>query len=351
MQEDEMPPLSLLSPYPKSKTPAERLDALQHDPACSRTTVGRPPQESLAQMGRAISEWGPAPDSVPGLIMGYLSKLPQSLLISIGFLIVLLVGILTHLAGPELSSAVFYSIPIVLVTWFTRRSIGLILSTLSALAWLISDLTSGATYSQSTIPYWNGVSRLSSFFILSIALSSLKSILKQEKELSRIDFLTGIRNRRYFIELADMEINRARRYEHPLTMVCLDLDNFKAVNDCFGHTTGDILLRLVARTLWENIRVTDTVARLGGDEFAILMPETGRDVAEVIIQRVQKINLDYMRKHGWPVTLSIGVVTFTNPPSTVDEVLRISDRLMYTAKNNGKNSIQYEVFGTREWPR
>jgi diguanylate cyclase (GGDEF)-like protein len=263
---------------------------------------------------------------------------------------VLLAGILTHLAGPEISSAVFYSIPIVLVTWFIGRSIGLIFSILSVLAWLIADLTSGATYFNPAILYWNGVSRLSSFFILTIVLSSLKSTLKQEKQLSRIDFLTGIQNRRYFIELANMEINRARRYEHPFTILCLDLDNFKVVNDSFGHSTGDILLRLVARTISENIRVTDTVARLGGDEFATLMPETGRDVAEVIIQRVQKINLDYMRKHGWPVTLSIGVVTFTNPPSTVDEVLRISDRLMYTAKNNGKNRIEYEVFGTREWP-
>jgi diguanylate cyclase (GGDEF)-like protein len=147
-----------------------------------------------------------------------------------------------------------------------------------------------------------------------------------------------------------MEINRARRYEHPFTVVCIDLDNFKIVNDCFGHSTGDILLRLVARTLQQNIRATDTVARLGGDEFAILLPETGQNVAEVILQRVQKINLDIMRRHGWPVTLSIGVVTFTSPPSTVDETLRISDQLMYSAKNNGKNSIQYEVFGMRESP-
>jgi len=92
------------------------------------------------------------------------------------------------------------------------------------------------------------------------------------------------------------------------------------------------------------------VARLGGDEFGILMPETGRNVAEVIIQRVQKINLDYMRKHGWPVTLSIGVATFTGPPSTVDETLRIADQIMYAAKTRGKNRIQYEVFGTRQWP-
>jgi len=120
------------------------------------------------------------------------------------------------------------------------------------------------------------------------------------------------------------------------------------VNDCFGHTTGDILLRLVACTLQQNVRVTDTVARLGGDEFAILLPETGRDVAEVIMQKVQKINLDIMQRHGWPVTLSIGVVTFMSPPSTVDETLRISDQLMYDAKNNGKNNIRYDVLGTRE---
>lgn len=172
----------------------------------------------------------------------------------------------------------------------------------------------------------------------------------QEKAFSRIDFLTGIQNRRYFIELVNMEINRARRYESPFTLVCIDLDNFKTVNDCFGHSTGDILLRLVARTIRENIRVTDTVARLGGDEFAILLPETVRNVDEVILQKVQKINLDIMRRHGWPVTLSIGVATFTSPPSTVDETLRISDQLMYTAKTNGKNNIRYEVFRAREWP-
>jgi len=342
-----MPPLRVLSPHPKSETPPKDPDALQRDPACSQTTVGRSAEESLAQIGGAINEWGPTTDSVPGLIGGYLAKLPQSLLLSIGCVLVLLVGSFNHLAGPEHSSPGLYLVPILLVTWFTERWIGFILSLLAALTWLIVDLTSGATYSYSDLPYWNGVKRLSSFFILTIIVSVLKNALTQEKEISRIDFLTGIRNRRYFIELVNMEINRARRYERPFTMVCLDLDNFKALNDCFGHSTGDILLRLVAHTLRENIRVTDTVARLGGDEFAILLPETEREAAEVMMQRIQKINLEIMQKHGWPVTLSIGVVTFTSPPSTVDEMLRISDRLMYNAKNNGKNSIQYEVFGTR----
>jgi diguanylate cyclase (GGDEF)-like protein len=300
-------------------------------------------------MGGVLNKPEPTTDSFLGSILDYLSKLPQSVVISVASLIVFLVGILNHMAGPEISSTIFYLIPIVLVTWFTRRSIGFIFSILSALTWLIADLTSGATPFNSDIPYWNGMARLGSFFILTFILSTLKNTLKQEKEYSRIDFLTGIRNRRHFIELIHMEINRARRYEHPFTVVCIDLDNFKTVNDCFGHSTGDILLRLVARTIEQNIRVTDTVARLGGDEFAILLPETGRNVAEAILQKVQKINLDIMRRHGWPVTLSIGVVTFTSPPTTVDETLRISDQLMYSAKNGGKNSIQYEVFGKKEW--
>jgi diguanylate cyclase (GGDEF)-like protein len=319
--------------------------------ACGQTKVGRLPKERLEQIEGAKNKRQPATDSFLGLIMEYLSKLPKSLLIPVGFIMVLLVGILNHIAGPQLSFTIFYLIPIALVTWFTERWIGFIFSVLSALTWLIADLTSGATYFNSEIPYWNGVSRLSSFFILTFILSALKNTLKQEKEFSRIDFLTGVQNRRYFIELVNMEINRARRYEHPFTLVCLDLDNFKTVNDCFGHSTGDILLRLVASTIQENIRVTDTVARLGGDEFAILLPETGRNMAEAIMQRIQKIHLDIMQKHGWSVTISIGVVTFTTPPSTVDETLRISDELMYNVKNNGKNSIKYKVFEVRESSR
>jgi diguanylate cyclase (GGDEF)-like protein len=301
-------------------------------------------------MGGVTTQPEPTTASFLVWALDYLSKLPQSVLISAAFFIVPLVGILNHIAGPEISSTIFYLIPIVLVTWFTSRSIGFIFSILSALTWLIADLTSGATHLNSDIPYWNGVARLGSFFILTFILSALKNTLTQEKELSRIDFLTGLRNRRHFIELIHMEINRARRYEHPFTVVCIDLDNFKTVNDCFGHSTGDILLRLVARTIQQNIRVTDTVARLGGDEFALLLPETGRNVAEAILQKVQRIHSDIMRRHGWPVTLSIGVVTFTSPPSTVDETLRVSDQLMYSAKNNGKNSIQYEVFGTKGCP-
>jgi len=148
------------------------------------------------------------------------------------------------------------------------------ISIASAITWLIADFTSGHIYSHSAIPYWNMSVRLGTFLIITFLLSTLKSALEHEKELARTDSLTGIANRRYFIELANMEINRACRYKHPFTIVHIDLDNLKAVNDRFGHSTGDTVLRLVVNTIQNNIRATDIVARLGGDEFVILLPET-----------------------------------------------------------------------------
>jgi diguanylate cyclase (GGDEF)-like protein len=120
------------------------------------------------------------------------------------------------------------------------------------------------------------------------------------------------------------------------------------VNDRFGHSGGDALLRLVVSTIRDNIRATDIVARLGGDEFVIPLPETGPEPAGVITDKIQKISLDLMQKNQWPVTLSLGVVTFIQPPPTVDEMLKISDHLMYAAKKNGKNMARYELFGKQK---
>jgi diguanylate cyclase (GGDEF)-like protein len=127
----------------------------------------------------------------------------------------------------------------------------------------------------------------------------------------------------------------------------MDIDNFKFVNDSFGHSAGDSLLRLVAETIRNNIRESDVIARLGGDEFAILMPETGYESARKIITRVQQRLLDVMQKKGWAVTFSQGVITFTIPPNSIDEMVKNADELMYTVKNEGKNSTRYEIFPER----
>ena len=182
------------------------------------------------------------------------------------------------------------------------------------------------------------------FLVFNTVLSTFKNVLEREKKEARSDVLTGVANGRFFYELANIEISRASRYKRPFSVAYIDVDNFKVVNDRFGHSVGDSLLRLVAGTIRNNIRESDIIARLGGDEFALMLPETGYESAQTVISRVQKNLLDVMQKNGWPVTFSIGVATFIEPPNSVDEIVKKADELMYSVKNKGKNSIAYEIF-------
>ncbi len=172
---------------------------------------------------------------------------------------------------------------------------------------------------------------------------ALRSAVEREQELARTDSLTGLTNRRAFCEMSSGEIDRAQRYHRPFTVAYVDIDNFKTVNDRFGHSTGDTLLRVVAHTMKSNSRAVDVIARLGGDEFAIFLPETGPEPGRAVIRKLHERLLDAMRQHEWPVTFSIGVITFIRPPSTVDQMIRFADGLMYTAKNGGKNRIMNEI--------
>nr|MDQ3806083.1 GGDEF domain-containing protein [Acidobacteriota bacterium] len=117
------------------------------------------------------------------------------------------------------------------------------------------------------------------------------------------------------------------------------------VNDHLGHSAGDRLLKSVAEIIRRDVRSIDVVARLGGDEFAVLMPETDEQAARAAVSRLRQRLALSARRHGWPVTFSIGVVTFDAPPASVDEMLRAADELMYAAKRLGKDSVRHRVEG------
>jgi diguanylate cyclase (GGDEF)-like protein len=183
--------------------------------------------------------------------------------------------------------------------------------------------------------------RLGAFLFITYFVSALRRSLEQERELARTDALTGVLNRRSYFEAADMEIKRARRHRHPFTVAYLDIDDFKEINDRSGHSAGDAALRAVAETVARNIREVDTVARLGGDEFALLLPETDEDAAEAVVARVSRSLDELTARERWPVSFSIGVVTWTTPPRTVDLMIKQADDTMYRVKNTGKNRIAH----------
>lgn len=156
---------------------------------------------------------------------------------------------------------------------------------------------------------------------------------------ARIDHLTETANKRYFYETASKEINRTNRYKRPITLAYVDLDNFKHINDLFGHMVGDNVLRLTADTLKKNVRASDTVARVGGDEFAILFPETDYDTAEAVIQGIRNEFSDTINKDIHSTTLSIGAVTCQDHPCTLESLVMNADNLMYSAKKRERMKL------------
>jgi len=141
--------------------------------------------------------------------------------------------------------------------------------------------------------------------------------------------------------MTDMSSRAAsiRRTGEPFSIAYMDCDNFKLVNDRFGHIQGDALLCGLVETIQENARPSDTVARLGGDEFAILLPQADSAHAGEIAKRLQqKIQL-LMNGNNWPATVSLGVATFRKPPVSPEEALSACDALMYQAKGAGKGKV------------
>lgn len=258
---------------------------------------------------------------------------------------VVLLGLLDQLTGHQVSFALFYLLPVSLAAWSAGRGVGLAVSLASAVTWYLSNRLAGETFSDLLIPVWNGATRLGFFCIVTLLLVRLRELLEQERARSRTDFITGAHNTRAFYDLVTSEIMRAERHGRPFTVAYLDLDDFKVVNDQFGHRAGDDALRAVVRVTHRTIRRVDFVARLGGDEFGILFPETDAASAREIIPRLRDALLQEMYEHQWPVTFSIGAVTCLTPPPSVDELIRDADGLMFRAKQGGKDAV---VYGTHQ---
>ena len=199
------------------------------------------------------------------------------------------------------------------------------------------------SFSKSLIPYVNESFRLIVFLIFTYISSGLKGSLDNHRQLARTDHLTGIYNRRAFFDLANLELNKASRYRTPLSVLYLDIDNFKQINDRYGHNVGDQLLRLVAKTIKDHVRAIDVTARFGGDEFAILLAETAAGPASMVARKLQVQLIELMQHNGWPVTFSTGIVTFEIIPASVDEMLEAVDAQMYLAKKQGKNRTRHKT--------
>ncbi len=268
----------------------------------------------------------------------------KGLVVLSSFVLVIFVGVVDFFTGYELGFSIFYLLPVFIITWGIGAFGGIIISFLSALSWTIAHTFSGLTYSSPFIPYWNIAIRMAYFFIVVITITQLKKALYRERELARKDSLTGVANTKYFRERSEVEIQRCRRHKRPVTLAYIDCDNFKSINDSMGHKQGDVLLRLVAGAIEKNIRSTDLVGRLGGDEFIIILPESRIESSKEVISRIQSLLVDTATQNNFQITFSIGVATFESMLDSLDSMIQRADELMYEAKRQGKNNIQYKLF-------
>jgi diguanylate cyclase (GGDEF)-like protein len=162
------------------------------------------------------------------------------------------------------------------------------------------------------------------------------------EELATIDSLTGIYNRRHFMVSAEAEWGRFHRYHRPLSMLMVDIDHFKSVNDRYGHAVGDEAIKFVALACKQDLRGSDMVGRLGGEEFALLLPETDRARASIVAERIrERVAAQFLSayKIQFKTTISVGVAEATASMSGVDALLRSADLALYQAKAAGRNRV------------
>ena len=170
---------------------------------------------------------------------------------------------------------------------------------------------------------------------------------QQNKALEKMaisDPLTGIFNRRYFFELAEIEIERSQRYGHSLSVAIIDLDNFKKMNDTFGHMVGDKILVDFTDLCLESLRSADIFARYGGDEFVVLMPEADCSAARMTAERLRKLVSEktwvYDKGDDGFMTISLGITCMKgNQDLSFDVLISQADQAMYTSKQAGRNSV------------
>jgi diguanylate cyclase (GGDEF)-like protein len=262
-------------------------------------------------------------------------------------LLIAMIGALDVVTGPEIASSILYFLPVALLAWHTHWPATRVAVLACGITWFVADQISGAVYSVPVIQWWNAAVHTASFLLVGWLLSELRSAAREEHRLARTDTLTGVANSRMFIEFATLECARQHRYFHPLSLAFLDCDNFKRVNDLYGHAAGDELLRKIALTITRSLREVDIVARLGGDEFAILLPESDQKAASTVLRKLRNGLKTVGEQYN--VTFSIGLVTYLRGADSVDQMLNAADKAMYEAKRAGKNTARHKVFGYNDY--
>jgi diguanylate cyclase (GGDEF)-like protein len=267
---------------------------------------------------------------------------PRAAVLAVALAAIAVVGGFDYVTGTEVRVIPLYFLPVALVAWRLSRTTTLAVAVVATAAWTLANYAGGRHYSHGYVWPINATTQLIAFALIGLLVAELQRRLRLERELARADGLTGLPNRRAFVERGAILLALARRARRPITVAYLDLDHFKQVNDQRGHHAGDRVLARTAEALRSACRSTDLLARLGGDEFAVLLPDTGADRASVALERMRSAVAASMKAHGDACTASIGAAAYTRAPLTLDDALHDADGVMYRAKLEGRDRVRIE---------
>jgi diguanylate cyclase (GGDEF)-like protein len=267
-------------------------------------------------------------------------RIPDVVLLAVGLGLVAGLTAFKLTIGHSVTVIDFLFVPVVWVGWFANArwcgyAVAAVAAVLSVVVAMVAETQASLAAASAA-----GVARFALYLLVLALLGMMRRERAGHQHSVATDQLTGAANARAFRAVALAEVGRAQRYHHELSLAYIDVDDFKAVNDRFGHSEGDRVLLEVSHMMRSSVRATDTVARIGGDEFAILMPEIGASSARAVIERVRGELARLRTVEGGPVPCSIGLVTFDRPPASLNELVGAGDELLYRAKDNGKDRIE-----------
>jgi diguanylate cyclase (GGDEF)-like protein len=263
---------------------------------------------------------------------------------------VAVVGRLDVVTGRLYGFSLFYLMPVAAAGWWFGRRAAVLLAVLASGTWFMADIA----FEQAPpllASIWNGATRLAIFTCIGVLTAivrtdrqDLRALVNREAALARTCPITGLKNSRAFHEQIQAELTRCQREGRPFCVAYIDLDNFKTVNDRYGHTAGDEALVSVARVLRGELRRADVSARIAGDEFAVTLWDVTVDQAREVLQRV----VDGVNHVGrsYPeagLGASAGIAYFAEPPTSAESALQTADEAMYSAKRSGKGTIALAV--------
>jgi diguanylate cyclase (GGDEF)-like protein len=272
-------------------------------------------------------------------------------------LCVIAIGGGDYLSGPAIGFSLFYLAPIIWGAWYGERGLGVALALLASLFWIAADV---AWVGVTAISMWNGFTRLGIYVAMAVLISRvrddqralralnarLQEHLEHEQHLARTDPLTGLPNRRLFLDELRRSAARIHRTSKPVAVAYLDLDGFKTFNDRMGHSAGDAVLKRVANVLLAHVRGTDVPARLGGAQFGILLDRCTEDSArKTAIRIVDQLSAALKEVANPDVGLSVGVACFEDDSLAPEAMIDHADAAMYCAKGQGLNRIYVTRLG------